>query len=58
MGDAQAFGQQHVQGLADAVAPMAHAGAFVGQLVLEELLAGEVLKVWALDPTVPNLLVG
>ena len=30
MGDAQAFGQQHLQGLADAVAPMAHAGAFMG----------------------------
>ena len=58
MGDAQAFGQQDIQFIPDAVAPMAHPGALMRQFVLEEFFAGEVLKVWALDPTVPDLLIG
>jgi hypothetical protein len=34
MGDAQAFGQQHVQFIADAVAPMAHPRTLARQFVL------------------------
>ena len=56
--DAQAFGQKNVQPLADALAPMAHAGTFMGQRVLEELLAGKVLEIGVVHPTVPDLLVG
>lgn len=41
-GQAQGLLQQNVQLAADALAPMAHAGALVRQFVPEELLAGEV----------------
>ena len=54
MGQTQALGQKNVQVIADALPPMAHAGALVRQLVLEELLAGEVLEIRVLNPTVPN----
>ncbi len=57
VGDAQTFGQQDVQPVADALAPMTHAGALVGQNVLEKLLPGEVLEIGILHPTVPDLLV-
>jgi len=57
MGQTQALGQKNVQVIADALPPMAHAGALVRQLVLEELLAGEVLEIRVLNPTVPNLFV-
>ena len=58
MGDAQAFLQQKVQAIADALAPMAHAGALIGQCVLEELLAGEALEIGGVHPAAPDLLVG
>ncbi len=57
VGDAQAFGQENVQPIADAFAPMTHAGALMGQLVLEKLFASEVLEIGILHPTVPDLLV-
>ena len=50
--------QQNVQVIADALAPMAHAGALMGQYVLEKLFAGEVLEIGIVHPTVPDLLVG
>ena len=36
------------------IPPVAHAGALVWQLVLEELLAGEVLEIRVLHPAVPK----
>ena len=45
VGDAQGLGQERVEPLADALAPVAQAGALVAQFVLEELLAGEVLEI-------------
>jgi hypothetical protein len=35
---------------AEALPPMAQVGAFVRERMLEELLAGEVLEVWVVDP--------
>ena len=40
------------------VAGGAHAGTHVGQSVLEEFIAGEVLEVRVLHPAIPDLLVG
>ncbi len=48
------LGQENVQVIADALAPMAHAGALVQQGVLEELLAGEVLEIGIVHPAVPE----
>jgi hypothetical protein len=57
LGDAQALGQQHVQGLADAIVPMAQAGAFMGQFVLKEFLASKILEIGIMHPAIPNLFV-
>jgi hypothetical protein len=37
---------------------MAQVGAFVRERMLEELLAGEVLEVWVVDPALAYLFVG
>jgi len=58
VGNAQALGQQNVQPVADTPPPIAHAGALVRELMLEELLAGEVLEIGIMHPAVPDLLVG
>ena len=57
LGDAQALGQQDLQTIADALPPMAHAGALAGQLVLKEALAGEVLEIGIVHPAFPELLI-
>lgn len=57
MGQAQGLGQKTIQMIADALPPVAHAGALVRQRVLEERLAGEVLEIGIMHPTVPDLLV-
>ena len=57
VGDAQAFLQENVHPIADALAPMAHAGALVRQGVLEKLLAGKILEIGVIHPAVPDLLV-
>src|SRR5262249_44875942 len=46
----QALGQEKFQLAAEALAPMAQVRALVRKLVLEELLSGEVLEVWIIDP--------
>jgi len=56
--DAQALLQKNVQAIADALAPMAHAGALVRQVVLEKLRAGEVLEIGVMHPALPDLLIG
>ena len=43
MRDPQALGQQQLELVAEPLPPMAQVGALVRELVLEELLAGEVL---------------
>src|SRR5262249_12616435 len=48
----QALGQEKFQLAAEALAPMAQVRALVRKLVLEELLSGEVLEVWIIDPAV------
>ena len=48
------LGPQNVQPIADAPSPVAHAGALVGQCVLEELLAGEVLEIGVPHPALPG----
>ena len=58
MGNPQAFVQKNVQAVADALAPMAHAGALVRQFVLEKFLAGEVLEIGVVHPALPDLFVG
>ena len=58
VGNPQAFLQKNVQAVADALAPMAHAGALVRQFVLEKFLAGEVLEIGVVHPALPDLFVG
>ena len=43
VGDPQGLGQSNIQLVADTFPPMAQARALVGQLVLEEFLASEVV---------------
>src|SRR5262249_61680862 len=54
----QALGQEKFQLAAEALAPMAQVRALVRKLVLEELLSGEVLEVWIIDPAFAYALVG
>src|SRR5262249_25415887 len=54
----QAFGQEKFQLAAEALAPMAQVRALVRKLVLEELLSGEVLEVWIIDPAFAHAFVG
>ena len=42
----------------DRLAPMAQVRALVRKLVLEELLSGEVLEVWVIDPAFAHAFVG
>ena len=42
----------------EALAPMAQIRALVRKLVLEELLSGEVLEVWIIDPAFAYAFVG
>src|SRR5476651_2737002 len=44
--------------VAQALVPMAEVRAFVRELVLEELVAGEVLEVWIVDPALADAFVG
>ena len=53
----QALGQQQFQSVAEPFAPMAQAGAFVGELMLEKLFAGEVLKIGIIDPALAHTFV-
>src|SRR5258708_6553094 len=54
----QALGQEKFQFAAEALAPMAQVRALVRKLVLEELLSGEVLEVWIIDPAFAHCFVG
>src|SRR5262245_4846605 len=54
----QALGQEKFQLAAEALAPMAQVRALVRKLVLEELLSGEVLEVWIIDPAFAHAFVG
>src|SRR5262249_21721105 len=54
----QALGQEKFQLAAEALAPMAQGRALVRKLVLEELLSGEVLEVWIIDPAFAHAFVG
>src|SRR5262245_56168155 len=54
----QALGQEKFQLAAEALAPMAQVRALVRKLVLEELLSGEVLEVWIIDPAFAYAFVG
>ena len=58
MRDPQALGEQQLQLVAEPPAPMAQVGALVREAVLEELLAGEVLKIGVVDPALTHLLIG
>ena len=53
----QAFGEQQVELVAEPLAPMAQVRALVREGVLEKFLAGEVLKVWVLNPAGAHLFV-
>jgi hypothetical protein len=54
----QALGQEDFQLAAQALAPMAQVRALVRKLVPEELLSGEVLEVWIIDPAFAHPFVG
>src|SRR5262249_23602227 len=54
----QALGQEKFQLAVEALAPMAQVRALVRKLVLEELLSGEVLEVWIIDPAFAHAFVG
>jgi hypothetical protein len=58
MRDPQAFGQQQLQLVTQSFAPVAQIRAFVWELVLEELLPGEVLEIRVIDPALADALVG
>jgi hypothetical protein len=58
VGHPQALGQQQIQLVAQPLPPMAEVRALVRELVLEELVAGEVLEVWIVDPALAHALVG
>src|SRR5215475_15041958 len=58
MRNSLALGQQKLELVAKALPPMAQVGAFVREHMLEELLAGEVLEVWVVDPALAYLFVG
>ena len=50
----QALGQQELQLVAEPLPPMTQVGMLVRELVLEELLAGEVLEIWIIDPALAH----
>jgi hypothetical protein len=54
----QALGREKFQLAAEALASMAQVRALVRKLVLEELLSGEVLEVWIIDPAFARAFVG
>src|SRR5262249_25936462 len=54
----QALGQEKFQLAAEAFAPMAQVRALVRKLVLEELISGEVMEVWIIDPAFAHAFVG
>ena len=54
----QALGQQQLQLVAEPLAPMAQVRALVREVVLEELLAGEVLEIRVIDPALAHAFVG
>jgi len=58
MRHAQALGQGKFQLRAEALAPMAQVRALVRKLVLEELLASEVLEVRVIDPAFAYAFIG
>ena len=53
----QALGQQQLELVAQALAPVAEIGTPVREGVLEERLAGEVLEVRVVDPALADALV-
>jgi hypothetical protein len=53
----QALGQQQLQSVAQPLAPMAEVRALVRKLMLEELFAGEILKIRVMDPALAHALV-
>ena len=55
---AQALRQKQLQLLAQPFAPMAQVRALVWTLVLEELLAGEVLEIGIIDPALAHTFIG
>ena len=58
MSHPQALGQQQVELVAQAPAPVAEVGALVREGVLEALFAGEVLEVRIVDPALADTFVG
>jgi len=58
MRHAQALGQEKFQLGAQTLAPMAPVRALVRKLVLEELLASEVLEVRVIDPAFAYAFIG
>ena len=52
----QAFSEQKLQLVAEALAPMAQVRALVREGVLEELFPGEVLEIRIVDPAIAHLL--
>ena len=54
----QAFGQQQLELVAEALAPMAQVRALVREFVLEELRAGEVLEIRVIDPALAHAFIG
>src|SRR5436189_5762263 len=56
--DARSARSQQLQLGAEPAAPMAQIGVLVRKGVLEELLAGEVLEIRVIDPTLADLLIG
>lgn len=56
--DPQALGQKQLELVAEPLAPMAQVGALVRECVLEELRAGEMLKIRVMDPALAHAFVG
>jgi hypothetical protein len=54
----QTLGQQQFQFVAEPLAPMAQVRAFVRELMLEKLFAGEELEIGVIDPAVADALIG
>jgi hypothetical protein len=54
----QAFGQQQLDLVAQPLTPVAQVRAFMRELVLEELLPGEVLEIRVIDPALTDAFVG
>ena len=54
----QAFSEQKLQLVAEALAPMAQVRALVRERMLEKLLPGEVLEIRIVDPAIAHLFVG